>query len=205
MHRPLRVALLLPVILVALAIPAAASVTFYTDLASFEAAVNGSDVLAATFESHALGSSKAFTEGTVAFAAHPPLNNLAFIGTTVPLTNTNPTPHSKVLTGNGTDDMDVTPPAAIGGVGFETITNRFNPATVTVYAIDGSVMATYTLTQARNTYGYLGIVSTVAIGTVRWLGVTGETQNTAIDNVSISPLVSPATSPTWGRLKGLYR
>jgi hypothetical protein len=182
--------------------PAGAQVTFYQDLASFQHQIGV--FLVSTFEAKAFGGTPAFDEGGIGFAAHPPLNNLFIIDGSVSLANTNPTPTSKGLTGNGQDDIDLTLPANTLAVGFDTITNQFAPPVVTVYAPNGTVLATHTLTQAPNTYGFLGISSGASIGKVRWQGFQGHIQNTVIDNVRIA-VALPALPSTWGRLKRLYQ
>lgn len=204
-HRPgrlhLAALLVVPAFLIAAAGAALAAVTVYTSAATFTIDTNAGVV--ANFESRAVGATVSFTQGGVAFAAHPPLNNLYIIDGTY--TNTNPRPTSRMLTGNGADDFDLTPPAGTYGLGFDTITNASAPPVVTVSAPDGTVLLSYTLTQAPNTAGFVGFFSDTPIGKVRWQATGGATQNTAIDNVRITASAVPAESASFGAVKSLFR
>lgn len=204
MLRPLRLArLLLIVALPGLPALATAAVTFYTDETQF--VIDTGAPVVADFNSRPPGPNLAFTLGGVGFAAHPPLNNLFIVDGSAPLLNTNPTPLSRGLTGNGSDDIDVTPPSGTLALGFDTITNRFGPPVVTVYAPDSSVIATHTLTQAPNTFGFFGVLSTTPIGKVRWLADSGQTQNTVIDDVRFTDQPTDIEATSWSRVKRLYR
>ncbi len=93
---------------------------------------------------------------------------------------------SNVLTANGNENFELTfasPPTAVG---FDSITNfSTTKPVVTVYDTNGLLIGTYSLTQAPDSYGFVGIISNVPIGKIGWTAVFGEVQDTAIDNIRI--------------------
>jgi len=179
---------------------AAAAVTIYTSESQFMSTF-GTPV-AADFEALASGPQSTFAEGGITFASHPPLDNLFIIDPSV--VNTNPVPTSHCLTGNGVDDIDIMLPGHTHVVGFNDITNQFAAPVVTLFAGDESILASYTLTQAPNTYGFVGFTSDVVIAKVRWLATGGDSENTAIDNVRYATDLATSVL-TWGALKVVYR
>ncbi len=182
---------------------ASAAVTAYTSETQF-VTDTGAPVVA-DFNGRAYGATAAFTLGGIQFSAHPPLNNLFIIDSSVPITNTNPIPTSRCLTGNGEDDIDMTLPSGTRAVGFNDITNAFAAPVVTLSAPDGTELLSYTLTQAPNRYGFVGFLSSTPIAKIRWRATGGATQNTAIDNVRVTTSPTETTTRTWGRVKTIYR
>jgi hypothetical protein len=191
-----------PVFLVAILIApgiASAAVTSFTDEAIFLG--NATAPIVATFESQSFGLIGGFIEGGVAFSS--PQDNLFIIDSTS--VNTHPTPTSRGLTGNGNEDIEMTFPAGTHAVGFNEVTNVFAAPVVTVFDSDGAELATMTLTQGPNTYGFVGFVSDVAIAKVRWLATSGDLENTLVDNIRVGSTFAPAAAATWGRIKASYR
>src|SRR5215510_9982335 len=99
---------------------------------------------------------------------------------------------SNVLTTSGNENIDITFSTAPTAVGFDTYTNMFYPPKiVSVYDTDGNLRAKYVLSQARESFGFLGIVSDFPIKKVNWLATKGgapedlATQDTGIANVRV--------------------
>ena len=180
--------------------PAAAVVDVYTNESQFMSSFG--TPISADFEAQAFGPQSTFAEGGIVFASHPPLDNLFIIDPSV--VNTNPVPTSHCLTGNGVDDIDIILPGHVHVVGFNDITNQFAAPVVTLFAEDESILASYTLTQAPNTYGFVGFRSDAVIAKVRWLATGGDSENTAIDNVRYGSDLATSVL-TWGALKVVYR
>lgn len=185
-NRSTRFALLAALLLGAQTRPAMAAVTFYDDLASFQAAAI--TTLQSTFESFPPGSVLSpFNDGSVIFD-QPPGRVLGFV---TPSTSSqiNPDAQSNVLATNGNEEIDMTflgaPPTAVG---WDAYTNQFNPPVVTVFDTSGNLIGTHTLTQPPNTLGFVGITSTVPIGRVHWQADRGGIEHTGLDNVRTGTL-----------------
>jgi hypothetical protein len=108
-----------------------------------------------------------------------------------------------MLSASGIEDFTVTMPAAIA-VGFTLLNNAYGPHTVTLTDASNAVF-TYQPTQAHNSVGFVGFVSTTVIVKLRWQSVNGSVQNTALDNFYWMAAATPTSSTTWGRVKTLYR
>jgi hypothetical protein len=173
--------------------PAIADVTFFDDLADFQAVSTTS--VAATFETVTptetpifIPPSPPITLGGVTFTPHNTGTAFApnlFIATPSTLTDFSVDPASDVLTMSGNENFEIDFSSAPTAVGFETYLNPYDPPVVKVYDTTGNLLATHALTQAAATRGFLGITSTVAIGTVSWKADDGDDVNTAIDNVRV--------------------
>ncbi|MHB8744893.1 MAG: PEP-CTERM sorting domain-containing protein, partial [Sulfuricaulis sp.] len=64
---------------------------------------------------------------------------------------------------------------------------------VSVFDTSSLLIGNYILTQAPDSAGFVGITSTVGIGSVRWLANSGGIKDTAIDNVYVSQVPIPST------------
>lgn len=184
------------IMVAAIARPANAAVAFHGDQAHFEAV--STTTVAATFESFTP------TEATVLIPPNPPI-----VEGNVTFTPGDPgaprTPNlyvavpgggaeqayfhvklkSNVLTVSGNENIDMTFSSAPTAVGFDTYTNAYDAAVVTVYDTSGRLIGRRVLAQPPDTRGFLGITSTVPIGKVNWQAERGGLLNTAIDNVQV--------------------
>ena len=99
---------------------------------------------------------------------------------------------SNVLTVSGNEDitMTFTGPAPTA-IGFTSLTNRFDAPVVTVFDIANTLIGTYVLTQGPGSVGFVGITSSVGIGSVRWLADRGGIKDTAIDNIYVGTAAVP--------------
>ena len=182
-----------------LALPGWASVTLFDNKAAFDLA--SVTTLRANFEgfSHSADTPSVgvpYTEGGVVFTA----GNL-YVGVPggaievvrrdleFPIT-------SNVLTESGNEDIVMTflgpAPRAMG---FDFITNRFAPPTITVFDTATNLIATLVVATPPLSSGFFSIVTTSEdIGSVRWLADRGEIKDTAIDNIVVgSALPEPST------------
>lgn len=105
---------------------------------------------------------------------------------------------SNVLTVSGNENFDIIfadPPTAVG---FDTITNfSATKPIVSVFDTDDVLIGTYTLTQAPDTFGFVGITSRVPIGRVHWLAHLGGIEDTGIDNVRVGSALFEPGLPGW--------
>ena len=182
--------------------PLRAAVTVYTSLASFQAAAPSAALLA-TFESRATGPVGTFTEGGLTFSS--PLS--MYIISPAVTGTTNPPPPSKMLSASGRESFFASLSSGVTySLGLTILTNRFGPHTLKLYDGGNAVFYTYLTTQAPNTVGFVGFVSTTPISKMHWASDRGETENTALDNFYAAPEdPTPTTTSTWGRIKALYR
>ncbi|MDB5337605.1 MAG: hypothetical protein JWN70_3224 [Planctomycetaceae bacterium] len=171
-------------------ITASTRVQFFSDLGEFQAASTTSVV--ETFDAFtptgtSLFSPQTFGDITITplggspapnlFIFPPGLGNGSDFG--VPLT-------SNVLTANGNEDFELTFATPPTTVGFDTITNfSTTKPVIHVYDTNGLLMGTYSLAQAPDSAGFVGIISNVPIGQIRWTAFQGEMQDTAIDNIRV--------------------
>ena len=174
--------------------PAFATVSFTNSFTTFQSLSITS--LEATFEGILTEGiiSNPYTEGRVTFTNPSNLYNArpggpaAVFDFDAPVT-------SNVLTVSGNEDITMTfSGPAPTAVGFTSLTNRFDAPTVSVFDLSNSLIGSYVLTQSPGTVGFVGITSSVGIGSVRWLAVLGGVRDTAIDNVYVGVAVVPAPS-----------
>ena len=80
-------------------------------------------------------------------------------------------------------------------MGFDFITNRFAPPTISVFDTASNLIATLVVATPPVSSGFFGIVTTSEdIGSVRWLADQGGVKDTAIDNIVVgSALPEPST------------
>ncbi len=176
--------------------PAQAQVAFFSSQAAFQA--TSTTTLQATFESIAFEGhiSDPYTEGSVTFFDPKNLYN-ARPGGVAAVNDFDAPVTSNVLTVSGNEDITMTfAGSAPTAVGFTSLTNRFDAPVVTVFDVFNVLIGSFVLTQAPGTVGFVGITSTLGIGSVHWLGHRGEDKDTGIDNilVGVNTIPEPATS-----------
>lgn len=180
-----------------------AQVAFFDNQAAFQGASTTS--LQATFEAidHEGAISDPYTEGSVTFRDPSNLYN-ARPGGPAAVADFDAPVLSNVLTVSGNEDITMTfagpAPTAIG---FTSLTNRFDAPVVTVFDVANVLIGTYVLTQAPGTDGFVGITSSVGIGSVRWLADRGGIKDTAIDNIYVGVSAIPEPSTTALMLGGI--
>jgi hypothetical protein len=184
--RQLRIGLLSAATITALCANAtnasAATLTYFTDLASFNAASSTS--LVDDFES---GTPKDTTFYGIyrngnSFASGPYGIIIASPGNThfgvQPITTTS------ILTANGSLNQDFsigfgTHPSAVG---FDTYTNIYGAPTVAIIGGRG-LLETYSVNQDSTKIGFFGVISSEPIFEIVWTGVNNGAVNTGIDNL----------------------
>lgn len=175
-----------------------AAITVYTTQAGFLAAAS-SAVLLVDFESRSGLQPNPFTDNTLTFSS---TNSLYVISPSNPGTTT-PLPPSRMLSASGAEDFTIVMPQA-NAVGFTLLNNRFAPHTLTLTDASNTAFV-YQPTQALNSIGFIGIVSTTPLVKMRWQSLNGSVQNTALDNLYWQSWpTTTAARTTWGRLKSLY-
>ena len=188
---------LLAALAAAFALPAGAAVTFFDNQALFDAA--SATTLRATFEgfNHVVdtpGIADPYTEGGVTFFNPSNLYVATPGGAAVAVTDIEFPISSNVLTVSGNEDITMTfagpTPTAMG---FSSFTNRFDAPVVSVFDTSNGLIGSYVLTQSPDTAGFVGITSTVGIGSVRWLADRGGIKDTAIDNIYVGQVPEPST------------
>ena len=181
-------------VVVVLSIPTAfAGVVFYDNFAIFQA--NSVTTLRATFEGHGEGNTipDPYTENGVTFF-DPSNLYIATPGGLAALLAFDAPVTSNVLTVSGDEHITMTfSGPAPTAVGFASLTNQFEPPIVTVFDTSNVVIGTFVLTQAPSTVGFVGITSTIPIGSVNWYGVLGGVKDTAIDNVYVGAIPEPGS------------
>jgi hypothetical protein len=179
---------------------AGAAVTYYSDQAAFLTASGA--ILHADFESNAVGPTAAFSSGSLHFDAVP--SNLYILPAYS--TDSNPTPSSRALAGNGNENIYISFMSGLGTViGFTAASNRYGPPILEILAEDQTVLASFTVALAPNQSGFVGVISTTPFKWVRWLADGGQIQDTWIDDVYAADSATPAQDATWGEIKSLFR
>ena len=187
---------LLAALATSLALPAGAAVTFFDNQVLFDAA--STTTLRATFEgfSHVVdtpGIANPYTEGGVTFF-NPSNLYVATPGGAAAVTDIAFPFSSNVLTVSGNEDITMTFAGPVPtAMGFSSFTNRFDAPVVSVFDTSNVLIGSYVLTQLPDTAGFVGITSTVGIGSVRWLAHRGEDKDTAIDNIYVGQVPEPST------------
>ena len=167
----------------------AAVVTFYDSAAAFAGV--STTTLRADFEgfSHSAdtpGIANPYSEGGVTFRHPTNLYIATPTGAAVAVGDIEFPISSNVLTASGNEDFILTfSGGAPLAVAFDAFTNRFAAPVVTVFDLADVLIGSYTLTQGPNEAGFVGITSTVGIGSVRWTPTSGGIKDTAIDNIRV--------------------
>lgn len=168
-----------------------AQASFQASLAAFQLA--SVSALEADFESlHVEGNiGDPYTEGRVTFT-EPSNLYVALPGGPAALQDFDAPVTSNVLTVSGNEDITMTfsgpTPTAVG---FTSLTNRFDAPVVTVFDTANTLIGTYVLTQGPGSVGFVGITSSVGIGSVRWFADRGGIKDTAIDNIYVGVAAVP--------------
>ena len=168
-----------------------AQATFQNSFAAFQGL--STTTLRADFEGLLVEGniSNPYTEGGVTFS-EPSNLYVALPGGAAAVADFDAPVTSHVLTVSGNEDITMTfagpAPTAIG---FTSLTNRFNAPVVTVFDTANALIGTYVLTQGPASVGFVGITSSVGIGSVRWLGDRGGIKDTGIDNVYVGVAAVP--------------
>lgn len=160
--------------------------TYYTNKAAFVAATN--PVIVEDFES-------APAEQILASLSRPVGTFTGYAGTPGPnvyislpsYTNFGlPGPvGSRVITANGDEDFELFLNAPTTNIGFDTYLNEYSPATIRLYGAGNVLLDTFTHNHNPAQVGFFGVVSDVAITSVRWSTSIGRFINTGYDNIRI--------------------
>ena len=87
-------------------------------------------------------------------------------------------------------------------ISFEYLTHKWDAPQITLIGTSGQI-GTFFLNQAKNTLGFIGIVSDVPIVSLRISSVYGQYEDTAMDNIYIGTAgASAAPEPAPGFLGG---
>lgn len=170
---------------------AIAQASFQNSFAAFQGL--STTTLRADFEGlHVEGNiADPYTEGGVTFS-EPSNLYVALPGGAAAVKDFDAPVTSNVLTVSGNEDITMTfagpAPTAIG---FTSLTNRFAAPVVTVFDTANALIGTYVLTQSPSSVGFVGITSSVGIGSVHWLATRGEDKDTAIDNIYVGAVAVP--------------
>jgi len=181
----------------------AATINYFTDLSLFNAetsttliedfeAVTPKDTPLSSFNSNgntytALNSSP--------FAPNVGVASPGYTNFGVPITT------SSILAANGDEDFMIDFGAPKPVVGFDTYLNAFGSANIEVFG-SGGLLDTYTLNQDPTTIGFLGIVASEPITSLRWTTVNGRAINTGLDNIRTGT-VNSANVPEPTAIAGL--
>jgi hypothetical protein len=186
--------------------PCAAAVTVYTTQSAFSAATAVSNI--ATLDGVPTGrlGGLVYAQGGIQFtsiAGGHPTHTLYIVPAASTLVT--PLPSTSVLSGDGDENFDIrlTSGNSFGSIGFDVYSNVYGPRTVSLFDTIGGLIGTYSANQAANSLGFIGLVSTTAIGHITTSVDRGWVQNTAIDNVQIGALAIAGAVPessTWGMM-----
>ena len=170
-----------------------ASVSVFTDKTSFDTAAT--TIFVEGFEAVTPKNStqSSFTSNGNTYTALPGFNvfvaSSGFTNFGIPITTTS------ILTASGDEDFTVDFGTPSEAVGFDTYLNQFGPATVEVHGPSG-LLDTITHNHASNTIGFLGLVASEPIHSIRWTTVNGAAINTGIDNIFQGTVIPEPTTLT---------
>ncbi|MEM1168600.1 MAG: hypothetical protein AAGJ08_05840 [Cyanobacteria bacterium P01_H01_bin.35] len=183
------------IVLVGASINAHASTMFFTDVNAFDALTN--TILVEDFEAFGQKDRRlpSFVSNgnTYTGLAGIPSPNVwvsspGYTNFGVPVTT------SSILSANGDEDFTVEFGTPREAVGFNTYLNAFGPATVDVFGITG-LLETFVLNHDPTTVGFLGILASEEISSIRWTTVRGGVINTGIDNIVQGTKIESASTP----------
>ncbi|MBX3390210.1 MAG: hypothetical protein KF691_12250 [Phycisphaeraceae bacterium] len=92
---------------------------------------------------------------------------------------------TQVITANGDEDFELFFATPTNNVGFDTYLNEFGPATIRLYGAGHVLIETYMHNHDPTTVGFFGVVSDVALTSIRWTTSIGRSVNTGYDNILI--------------------
>lgn len=93
-----------------------------------------------------------------------------------------PVTTSSILTATGDEDFRIEFGTPTEAVGFDTYLNGFGPGIVEVFGASG-FLDTFELNHDPSTVGFLGILASEEISSIRWYSTNGRRVNTGIDNI----------------------
>ena len=109
---------------------------------------------------------------------------------------------SSIITANGDEDFTVEFGTPTEAVGFDTYLNAYGPATVSVFGAN-NLLDTFVLNQDPTTVGFLGILASEEISSIRWTTVNGGKINTGIDNIIQGSRIDKKSTPESSLLIGI--
>ena len=109
---------------------------------------------------------------------------------------------SSIITANGDEDFTVEFGTPTEAVGFDTYLNAYGPATVNVFGAN-NLLDTFVLNQDPTTVGFLGILASEEISSIRWTTVNGGKINTGIDNIIQGSKIDSKSTPEPSLLIGI--
>ncbi len=157
----------------------AAQTSFFTSRLVWDPASSAGIV--ADFNARPIGGTGSFSEGGITFSSPGSQLYIVPIGST----DSNPLPTSPYLVGNGPDIILMSFGSGIRGIGFDVTSNRYAPASIDVYGAGNLLLGSYTMTQAPNSYGFVGISATSDITSVLFTAVNGQIQDAGVDNIRL--------------------
>lgn len=199
--------ILISMLLASLAVPVQAA-SFYTDLASFQAA-NPSATLIEDFESVSGGQldtalpSLTRSSGTYAGIAGVPFPNV-FVsspGYTNFGAGNNPTT-SKILTANGDESFNVLLAAPTTAIGMNLFLNDLGDAEVSYYDLADAWLGSITYSAATDNFQFTGFRADPGqlIARFTFVSTNGGILNTGIDNIYAAPLQGVPEPAAWAMM-----
>lgn len=199
--------ILISILLAAVAVPAQAA-SFYTDLASFQAA-NPSATLIEDFESVSGGQldtalpSLTRSSGTYVGIAGVPFPNV-FVsspGYTNFGAGNNPTT-SKILTANGDESFNVLLAAPTTAIGMNLFLNDLGDAEVSYYDLTDTWLGSATYSAATDNFQFTGFQANPGqlIARFTFASTGGGILNTGIDNIYAAPLQGVPEPAAWAMM-----
>ncbi|MGH7244461.1 MAG: hypothetical protein ACREJD_13705 [Phycisphaerales bacterium] len=92
---------------------------------------------------------------------------------------------TKLITANGDEDFELFFETPTKNIGFDTYLNEFGPAMIRLYTAGHVLLDTHTHNQDPTKVGFFGVVSDVALTSLRWTTTIGRNVNTGYDNILI--------------------
>lgn len=175
-----------------------ASTMFFTDVNAFDALTD--TTLIEDFEAFPLKNRPLsfFVINGNTYTGHPNVF-VSSAGATsygVPITT------SSIITANGDEDFTVEFGTPTEAVGFDTYLNAYGPATVSVFGAN-NLLDTFVLNQDPTTVGFLGILASEEISSIRWTTVNGGKIDTGIDNIIQGSRIDKKSTPESSLLIGI--
>ena len=175
-----------------------ASTMFFTDVNAFDALTD--TTLIEDFEAFPLKNQplSSFVSNGNTYTGHPNVF-VSSAGATsygVPITT------SSIITANGDEDFTVEFGTPTEAVGFDTYLNAYGPATVSVFGAN-NLLDTFVLNQDPTTVGFLGILASEEISSIRWTTVNGGKIDTGIDNIIQGSRIDKKSTPESSLLIGI--
>ena len=180
-----------------------ASTMFFTDVNAFDALTD--TTLIEDFEAFPLKNQplSSFVSNGNTYTGHAgaPYPNVfvsspGYTSYGVPITT------SSIITANGDEDFTVEFGTPTEAVGFDTYLNAYGPATVSVFGAN-NLLDTFVLNQDPTTVGFLGILASEEISSIRWTTVNGGKIDTGIDNIIQGSRIDKKSTPESSLLIGI--